>query len=225
MTLNRPTAMKLAVVILLTGAAVGLYLSPVRDQLTVETIRRVARELGNPWYGPPLFVLAYAVGAVLFVPATIFILASGLIWGWKLGGIYSLAGAGLGAVASCAIARFVGAGLLSRAGQRADLVVARLQRAGFKTLLMLRLVPVFPFAILNYGAGLAGIRYRDFIPATLLGITPATFVVAYSADALVSGAMTKGEALERLVIVLLLAGLALGVPMLIKRRWGAMLGR
>src|SRR5262249_21732172 len=56
---------------------------------------------------------------------------------------------------------------------------ARLGKHGFSALLILRLVPLFPFNGLNFGCGLTSIRLRDYVLATAIGILPGTFVYQF----------------------------------------------
>jgi uncharacterized membrane protein YdjX (TVP38/TMEM64 family) len=151
------------------------------------------------------------------VPASVFILAAGVIWGWKLGGSYAMIGGVLGASASFLVARFLGEGLLSKFGRTGDRVRRQVDHAGFTSLLTLRLIPVFPFAVLNYGSGVAGVRLRDFIAATAIGLAPSNFVFAYSADALFNGTITETDALKRLAIVGALLLSIVFIPRLIMR--------
>ena len=92
---------------------------------------------------------------------------------------------------------------------------------GFRSLLILRLIPVFPFAALNYGSGFAGLRALDVVFATLLGSAPSIFIISYSADAIARGTLSGEAAFGRLLIAgLLLASLAL-IPMLLRKRAAA----
>lgn len=211
-------------VVRLAGAAVlltaiaGFYFSPLRAELTLENARLFMNHLQSLWYGPILFVAAFAVGATLVVPATLFVVVAGLVWGWFLGGLYAVAGATMGAFLSFLIARWLGSDLLRRFGRRGEDLADRLQNAGFRSLLILRLIPIFPFAVLNYSAGFAGLRARDFVLATLVGTTPSLFIVAYSADAIVSGTLTGEAAFQRLAIAGVLLAAMVIVPSLLKRR-------
>ncbi|MGA7616522.1 MAG: VTT domain-containing protein [Thermoanaerobaculia bacterium] len=211
-------ALRLLVLGAIVAAVVALYLSPWRGMLTVENIRLTAGRIAGFWYAPLLFIVAYAVGCVLWVPATVFVLSAGVIWGWQLGGIYALTGATIGATASFLVARFIGGGILLHMGENGRRVSRQLDHAGFKSFLLLRVIPIFPFAVLNYGAGFAGLRLTHFVLGTVLGIAPITFVMTYSSDALLNGTLTRDAFLHRVVTVFVLMLLAVGVPMLLKRR-------
>src|SRR5205823_3345626 len=126
----------------------------------------------------------------------------------------------LGASASYFLGRYLGEGLLDRFGKAGAAVSRQIKRAGFQTMLIIRLIPGPPFAMWNYGAGVARFPFGVYFLATLLGTLPAHFVFAYSADALFSGTMTERDAVKRLAIVgALFIAMAL-VPTVIKRLTG-----
>jgi uncharacterized membrane protein YdjX (TVP38/TMEM64 family) len=167
-----------------------------------------------------VFILVYATGCIFAVPASLFCIAAGFIWGWLIGGTYTVVGGLLGAIASFFVARFVGEGLIHRFGRLGQVVAKQADHAGFRSLLLLRFIPGIPFAVLNYGAGVAGVRFRDYVAATFIGILPPTFVFAYCADALFNGTISEGDVLRRVVIA---AGLMIGItllPMIVKRLAG-----
>ena len=219
--MSRRTLVKVAVAVLLAAAFVGLWFSPLREQLTRENVRAFVEHLRGLWYGPIVFVLAFALGCVFAAPASVFCIAAGFIWGWALGGTYAFIGGLLGAIASFFVARFVGEGLLARFGKVGQMVARQVDHAGFRSLLVLRYIPGIPFAVLNYGAGVCGVRFRDYVPATILGIIPPMFVFAYCADALFNGTMSEGDVVTRIVIACALMLAITLIPMMVKRRVSA----
>ena len=215
--MSRRAVVRIAVFLVLAAAVVGIYLSPAREHLTRENMRIFVGELRNVWYGPLIFIGAFMLACVLALPASVFVLAAGFIWGWLLGGIYSIVGGVLGAVASFYVGRFVGAGLLDKFGRIGRAVAKQVDHATFRSLVAMRFIPGIPFAVLNYGAGVAGVRIRDFVPSTFVGIIPPMFVFAYCADALFNGSMTEGDAVLRLTIVLVLMLAITLLPVLVKK--------
>lgn len=211
-------AVKVVAALLFAALVVAVYLSPARSYLTVENVREIRDAARVAWYAPPLFILAYAVGCTFLIPATLFIIAAGATWGWALGSLYALTGAVLGSLLSYAIARFLGGGVIARFGAMGMKLSARLEHVGFSAFLMLRLVPLFPFAMLNYGAGVAKIRVKTFALATLIGVAPSHIVAAYSADALLAGTITREQAFQRIIVVVVLMMVVMGVPMLFRKR-------
>ena len=215
--MSRRTLIKVAVALALAAAFAALWFSPLREQLTRDNVRAFVEHLRGLWYGPAVFIGVFALGCIFAAPASVFCIASGFIWGWALGGTYAFLGGLLGAVASFYVARFVGEGLLHRFGRIGAMVKKQVDHAGFRNLLILRYIPGIPFAVLNYGAGVAGVRFRDFLPATIIGIIPPMFVFAYCADALFNGTMSEGDVVRRIVIACALMLAITIVPVVVKR--------
>lgn len=215
--MSRRTAIKVAVALVLAAVFIGLWFSPLREQMTRENVRAFVEHLRGLWYGPIVFILAFAAGCIVAAPASVFCIASGFIFGWVLGGTYAVIGGLLGATASFFVARFVGEGLLARFGKVGQMVARQVDHAGFRSLLVLRFIPGIPFAVLNYGAGVCGVRFRDYIASTFIGILPPMFVFAYCADALFNGTMSEGDVVRRLLIACALMLAITVLPMVVKR--------
>ncbi len=85
---------RIAVVLFGIVAVVVVMNSPLRHMMEPEKLREMLTGLRESahsyWYAPLAFILAYVVGAALFVPATLFILAAAFLWGWLVGGVYAL---------------------------------------------------------------------------------------------------------------------------------------
>lgn len=215
--MSRRTLFKVAAIVLLGAAFVAIWFSPLRDHLTKENIRSAVEQIRAVWWAPIVYVLLYALGCVVALPASIFVIAAGFIWGWLLGGAYAMVGGTLGATVSFFAGRFIGEGLLDRFGRVGRIVRKQVDHAGFKSLLVARNIPGIPFAVLNYGAGVAGVRFRDYFFATIIGIAPSKFVFTYCADALFNGSMSEGDAFRRLAIVCALVLAMVLLPTIVKR--------
>jgi uncharacterized membrane protein YdjX (TVP38/TMEM64 family) len=128
---------------------------------------------------PIAFIGIYIGWTVLGFPGVVPTLAGGALFGVVVGSLLALIGAVAGATAAFLIARRVGrAPVRSLAGPRGPRIEQWLRRNGFLVLLYARLVPVVPFNMLNYAAGLAGMSTRTYVIATSIGIVPGT--VAYA---------------------------------------------
>ena len=127
-------------------------------------------------------------------------------------------GAMIGATLSYFVGRFLGEGLLEKFGRAGRAVESQVASAGFKTMLVVRLIPGPPFAVWNYGAGVAKVKFSDYFLGTLLGTLPAHLIFAYCADALFNGTMTQGDAVKRLAIVAALILAMVFLPNLLKKR-------
>ena len=203
--MNSRNAIKIGLLVLIAGAVAAVFFSPLRHHLNVasarEWVTHTRESVRGMWYAPLILIVGYAIGCVFAIPASIFVIVAGALWGWKLGALYAFLGGLLGAMASYFMGRFLGEGLLSRFGKAGEMVMKQAKNAGFQTMLIVRLIPGPPFAVWNYGAGVAGMPFRDYALATAIGILPSHVIFAYSADAIFSGAMTEGEAIRKLAIV------------------------
>lgn len=125
------------------------------------------------------FVLGYAALTALSVPgAMLLTLTAGFLFGPWLGTVYALIGATLGASVVFLAARAGLYGLAARAGPKGQRLEAGFRADAFNYLLVLRLIPVFPFFLVNLVAGLAGMRLGTYVAATFFGMIPGTFIYA-----------------------------------------------
>ena len=171
------------------------------------------------------FILAYAGLVALSVPGSaLFTITGGFLFGAWLGTVLSVAGATLGAVAVFLAARAGLAGLLTRAGPRVRRLEVSFHQDALSYLLILRLIPIFPFWLINIAAGATSMRLPLFVVGTFFGIIPTSFVYASLGSGLgevIETGREPGFATllrpEILLPILALAGLAL-LPVLY-RRW------
>jgi uncharacterized membrane protein YdjX (TVP38/TMEM64 family) len=132
-------------------------------------------------FGPIVFVLAYAVAVVAFVPGSLLTLAGGALFGVAAGTAYVFAAASLGACAAFGLARTVARGAIERrvaANPRFAAIDRAIAADGRRITFLLRLSPVFPFTLLNYALGLTRVRFADYALACL-GMLPGTVLYVY----------------------------------------------
>ncbi|WP_461031735.1 TVP38/TMEM64 family protein [Streptomyces mayteni] len=172
----------------------------------------------GPWAGP-LFVVVYALGTLVFVPKPALSAVAGGIFGIGYGLLLAAVGTTLGALLGFSAGR-----LLGRDALRPVLgsgVVATLERRlsdrAFASVLMLRLLPVVPFALVNLGAAFSRMRWLPFAAGTLLGTLPgnATYVLAGASATAPSSSWLWVSAAAG---VALLGGVALGRVVLRRER-------
>lgn len=206
----------------LAVAAVALWFSPLRG--SVSGVADALEPLRNAWWAPLLFIAAYAVANVLLFPATPLTLAAGVVWGWWAGGLWVLLASTFGSLLPYMIGRR-GSGAVERMLRvRGAGMLKALREEGFVALLLMRLVPLVPYNVLNYAAGFAGVRPRDFVLATFAGTIPGIFTFTYLADAIRAGVVSPRDALARVAVAgLLLGALIIGTRFLasrVRRRLG-----
>ena len=206
---------------LLIGAGV-VY--AFRDRLDAQQLQAWVTAAG--FAGPLLFVGLYAAGTVLFLPGALLTLAGGALFGPLYGTLYNLGGATLGAALAFLIARFVGADWVQkRSGGILKRLLHGVEAEGWRFVAFTRLVPLFPFNLLNYALGLTRIPFWQYLAATALCMLPGAFAYTYLGYA-GREALAGGEGLiqKGLIALALLAAVAF-LPRLIGRlRQRPMLG-
>ena len=159
--------------IVASALAAVLALLAGQDLLSPSRIRKLVENA--PVAAPVVFVLLYALLTVLLVPGGVRSLVAGALFGPLWGTVVTVIGATIGASAAFLIARAVGRDHVERVtGPRIAGIDAWITDRGLGAVLFVRLVPLFPFNIVNYAAGLTGLRLRTFALGTLLGATPGT---------------------------------------------------
>lgn len=141
----------------------------------VEEIRAWVSSAG--WAAPALFALFYAALALTPAPATVTSVAAGVLFGLPLGLPVVLVGATVGAAAGFALARVLGRDAILRIdSKRREHLDTLLLRRGLLTIIGMRLVPLLPFAVLNYACGLSAVKTQSYLLGTAVGILPAATV-------------------------------------------------
>lgn len=146
-------------------------------------IRDLLTDVGESRWGAAAFIIAYAISVVILLPGTIGTLAAGAVFGFPFGGFVALAGASLGATGAFIVSRLLGRdGAQQLFGSRLTGIDEWIGRNDFLSMLVLRLMPVIPFNLLNYGSGLTSVRLSRYVVASVIGMAPATFLGVALAD-------------------------------------------
>jgi uncharacterized membrane protein YdjX (TVP38/TMEM64 family) len=145
--------------------------------------------------GPVVFALVYALATVAAVPASLLTVAAGAMFGSAVGVATVIAGATAGAAGAFAVARWVArdavAAWLARSERFARLD-ALAERHGAIIVAITRLVPLFPFNLLNYGFGLTRVRFGTYLLWSFLCMLPGTVLYVVGAD-VVARAFAEGS--------------------------------
>jgi uncharacterized membrane protein YdjX (TVP38/TMEM64 family) len=161
--------------------------SPLGSVLTVENLKQHRDEilvLVRDHYAVSvvLFVLLYIVVTGLSIPgAVVLTLGAGFLYGTTPATLYVNLGATTGAVLAFLFARYLlGHQLQNKYQKQLDRFNREMEAQGWRYLLTLRLVPIFPFFLINFLAGLTRVPLETFAWTTALGIIPGTIVFAYA---------------------------------------------
>ena len=167
---------------------------------------------------PLLFIGIYVLSTVLCLPGSVLTIAGGILFGPIWGTFYNLTGATIGATMAFLIARYLASDLVSRrTGGRLKQLVEGVEAEGWRFVAFVRLVPLFPFNLLNYALGLTRIRLFHYVVTSYICMLPGAIAYTYLGYAgrnVVSG----GEGMiQKALLGIGLLALAAFLPRFVKR--------
>jgi uncharacterized membrane protein YdjX (TVP38/TMEM64 family) len=184
--------------------AVGIDLA----QLTPDRVRSFVLSFGI--WAPVIYLLAYGQ-PIVPLPASVMTITGGLAFGPLWGALAALGGATVRACSEFLVARLLGREAVAKLlkGKVAQLD-QKIGAHGFKTVLLIRLIPNLPFDMQNYGLGFSQVRFGPYALASFLGMIPGSFAYVY-----LGYSLTDPKQIWKLLLaVLLIVGL-----MLAQRAW------
>ena len=201
------------VLVIAAGTTAAIVL---RGSVSADAIHAWVASLGI--WAPVGFVLLYTIATPLMVPGGMFDLAGGALFGPYLGSALDLIGGTLGAAASFLVSRYLVRDWVEiRAGPRLQKVMRSVDEDGWQSVAFLRLVPIFPYNIVNYLLGLTRIPFHHYVFATVVFMAPST--VAYTWIGHASRELIAGDTdtIRYALIVLGLLGALFFLPRFFKK--------
>jgi uncharacterized membrane protein YdjX (TVP38/TMEM64 family) len=173
-----------ALVAVLAAAAVGVVAMRTGGVAGVR-----AEVVAAGAWAPLLFVALQALVTITPLPRTVFTVAAGVLFGALWGLLLTIIGTAFAALAAYGLVRWVGGPLVARHEHRPGFtwVRSRLDRSGLLAMVSLRLLPMVPFSVLNYAAGVAKVRLVPYLVGTVLGVLPGTVAIVVLGDAVTGG--------------------------------------
>lgn len=215
---------KMAIFLLVAVLVALFFWLDLGRYLTLEGLRKHRETLHDFYVGhrlttTVLYMLLYIVQTALALPgALVFALAAGLIFGTVLGTLYAVAAATTGAVLSFLVARYLFRDAVQkRWGGKLARLNATMETEGLNYLLFLRLVPIFPFFLINLGTALTPLNLYTFFFGTLLGIAPGAFVFVNAGASLGAINSAADIASPRVLGALALVGTFAIVPVVVRK--------
>ena len=197
-------------------AAAIIWLGLHRELLRPVTIEREMQRFGG--WAPILFLLLYSLATVLFVPGSLLTLAGGALFGPLWGTLWNLTGATVGATLAFMIARYVASDwVAARSGERLVRLMRGVEEEGWRFVAFVRLVPLFPFNLMNYAFGLTRIRLRDYIFASFVCMAPGALAYTYLGYAGREAASGQTGAIRKALLALALLSAVAFLPRLVRR--------
>ncbi len=213
----------LAVVVILF--MIGRY-TPLRQIFNVETLNTYLENIKlfiqkNYLLAALIFILAYISQTAAFLPAAaIFSILGGFLFGPLWSVLYINLGATTGSFINFFAARyFIGDSIHKKYEDKLQYFHKEIEENGTNYMFTLRLIPIFPFFLVNLLAGLTKIKWTKYLWTTSLGILPASFAYAYLGYSL----RAAGESLEEaklsphIIIALVVLGLVGLIPVIYKK--------
>lgn len=199
--------------LLITVVAVALWQG---RHLDVAAVVQWVGELGPlAWLA---FMAIYALATVLFLPGSVLTLAGGTLFGPVLGTFVNLTGATLGATLAFLLSRYLASDWVEqKAGGRLKQLKDGVEGEGWRFVAFVRLVPLFPFNLLNYALGLTRIRLLHYLVATYVCMLPGAFAYTYLGYAGREAAAGGEDLIQKALLALALLALVAFLPRVISR--------
>ena len=165
---------------------------------------------------PIIYIGLYTVATLLILPSTPLNLTGGAIFGIWFGTLWTTIAAIIAAIVAFAFTRTVGRELIARrlAG-RWEAIDAEMRSGGLFYMFAIRLLPIIPYGLVNFTAGLTSIRFRDYLIGTILGTIPGVLPFVMMGSGL--QALSQGNVLP-LMFAFALTGMLVGGATWYRRR-------
>lgn len=213
--MTRRLVLRAGLLAVVGAAAAGAWLM-LGTGFDAAVVEAAVGQLGG--FAPLIFVGAFALATVLFLPGSIFGLAGGVLFGPLWGAVWNLAGATLGATAAFLLAKFVGSHWISaRADGRLKDVLSGVEAEGWRFVALTRLAPIVPFNVLNFALGLTRIPLAHYVLASLVCMAPGAAAFAWLGHAGRSAMAGDAVAVRYGMLGLAMVALIAFLPGLIRR--------
>ncbi len=159
-----------------------LVLVLARKFIDINALVSFIESIGDNPFAPAIYVVIYAVSVVFVLPASVFTLIAPPIFGFWKGLLLIVVASNLGCHISYHAAKFMGKDMVLKyikGGSFLDKATNMSKEKAFIFMMYARLIPLFPFAGVNYLSGVLNINYKSYTLATFLGMLPGSFVYAY----------------------------------------------
>ena len=216
-------AIRLIVLMLIVAGIFSLIrFTPIGDFLNPEMLQENKEALkgfveSNYFVSVVVFIAAYILVVALSIPGAMWLsIGGGFFFGVVFATIFINIGANIGATIVFLAARFfLGEMIQNKYGDKLARFNREVEANGSNYLITLRLIPVFPFWMINLFAGVTKIKSRTFIWTTSLGIIPGSAVYAYAGYAI--NDIGEGGVPKNIIFALLLLAALSAVPLVVKK--------
>ena len=199
-------------IICIIATALGIYLLGGIEQQQLQTL---LQKLGI--WAPIIYILLYTIGTILILPSTPLNLSGGAIFGVWWGTLWTTVAAVAAAMVAFYYSRTIGRDwIAAKFKGRITAIDAEIQQGGLFYMFAIRLLPIIPYGIVNFAAGLTSISFRDYFLGTILGTLPGILPFVMIGSGL--KAITQGDILPLMCALALTGMLVAGATWYRRRR-------
>ena len=210
--MQKNTLRFLLLFVFFAGMIILSYAFDLPNRFSADAIRNYI--IGKGLWGPVIFFLIYMASALVIFPTVILSIQSGVIWGPVWGTLFTVLASTVASLLPFFLAQRLGHDFVGKWGGAKTRICERyFVKNGLLTILIMRLIPVLPWDTVNYGAGLCGFRFRDYVFATLVGAIPASLTYNLIGDSF-GEPLTKAK----IAFITLMALTTFGLVLYIQRR-------
>lgn len=204
--LKSPWGKLIIVVAVLAAIFLALrYFNIDFSNVTVESFKEKIDSFGI--WGPGIYIIFYLVRPLILFPAGVLSASAGVIWGAGKGLLFVLIAAYISATTEFLIARYFARDAVEKMVKGKMKGIDRaIEKRGFLTVLLIRLIPNVAWDIQNLGLGVTKVKFRDYLLATLIGIIPGSFAFVYLGASFIS-VITNPKHFWKIILAFLIFGL------------------
>jgi uncharacterized membrane protein YdjX (TVP38/TMEM64 family) len=208
---NVKNSIFLLTVVCIIATGIGVFLVGGIDQ---EQLKIWLQEMGI--WAPIIYIFLYTVGTLLILPSTPLNLTGGAFFGAWWGTLWTTLAAVIAAVVAFAFTRSIGREIVAkRMAGKGKAIDAEMHQGGLFYMFAIRLLPIIPYGLVNFTAGLTSISFHDYLLGTVLGTVPGVLPFVMMGSGM--KALSQGEILP-LMAALALTGTLVGVATWYRRR-------
>jgi uncharacterized membrane protein YdjX (TVP38/TMEM64 family) len=201
--------------LLLVGAILVVRYFHLQDYLEKERLRQFIGAYGV--WGPVIYLAVWTLAPPLSLPGLPITLAGGVLFGPFWGVVYTAVGATMGATLAFLVARYLARDWVAArlAGTKIEVLDEKVAQQGWKVVAFTRLIPIFPYFLLNFAFGLTKISLTAFVVATFIFMMPLTIAYVYFSSNILD--LFHGEISRELLLGAVLVVLVSLIPWVYKK--------
>ena len=212
--MKKESVIKIASGLLLVAGIIVAFV--YRDSFDVKALEMWLSDAGS--LAPFVFASIYVVATVFFLPGSVLTLLGGALFGPWWGALINLTSATIGAGVAFLISRYLASEWVAKkTGGSLKKLIEGVESEGWRFVAFVRLVPVFPFNLLNYALGLTKIRFSSYLITSFICMAPGGFAYTYLGYAGKEAVAGEEGFIQKGLIALALLAVVIFLPRLVKK--------